>query len=499
MTNLSFPDGFLWGGAIAANQAEGAWNEDGKGVSIADVVRGGLISGVIDATVDPAQYYASHEAVDFYHRFRDDIELFHEMGFKCLRTSIAWTRIFPNGDEDEPNEAGLAFYDSLFDSLRAKGIEPVITLSHFETPLHLINAYGGWTNRKLIGFFEHFARTVMTRYAAKVRYWMGFNEINHAHTIPIAAAAIRLSDEMTVTQRLQLIYQASHHMFVASALAAKACHELVPQGQMGAMLSLSGVYPTSCAPEDVFATYQLRRRSLFYSDVLMRGEYPAYARRIFDEYGIELAMEPEDLQLIRAHRCDYLAFSYYRTVTFKAGMTYLGNTGGLIGLDNPHLERTEWGWLIDPLGLRYVCNELWDRYGKPLFVVENGYGGHDEPAADGSINDPARIAYLEAHVRSLAEAITDGCQIIGYTWWGPIDIVSAGTGEMRKRYGFIYVDKDNEGKGSLVRSRKASFHHYRKIIATNGRSVLTDVAQTGQTAQAVPARAVANVNESITE
>lgn len=471
---LSFPDGFLWGGAIAANQDEGAWNEDGKGVAIADVVRGGLISGVADAAVDPTRYFASHEAVDFYHRFREDVALFHEMGFKCLRTSIAWTRIFPNGDDTEPNEAGLAFYDQLFDELRARGIEPVVTLSHYETPLHLVDVYDGWSNRKLIHFFERFARVVMTHYAAKVRYWMGFNEINNAHAIPLAAAAIRLTEAMTPSERLQRIYQASHHMFVASALAAKACHELVPGGQMGAMLSLSGVYPNTCASEDVFATYQLRRRSLFFSDVLMRGAYPGYAKRIFAEYGVTLAMEPNDLDLIRANTCDYLAFSYYRTVTFKAGMPYLGNTGGIVGFDNPYLEKTEWGWPIDPLGFCYVCNELWDRYGKPLFVVENGYGGHDEPGPDGMINDPARIDYLDAHLRALAGAVADGCEIIGYTWWGPIDIVSAGTGEMRKRYGFIYVDKDNEGHSTLARRRKASFHHCQHVIATNGHCILED-------------------------
>jgi len=472
MSGLKFPDDFLWGGAVAANQAEGAWNEDGKGVAVSDVVRGGFIAGTADATVDPAKRYPSHEAIDFYHRFREDVALFAEMGFKCFRTSIAWSRIFPNGDDAEPNEAGLAFYDALFDELRARGIEPVVTLSHYETPLRLVDDHGGWANRDLIGLFERYARVVLTRYGSKVRWWMAFNEINNAHIMPLAAAALRISKDTSPAERARLIYQASHNMFVASALAAKACRELVPGGRMGAMLSLSGVYPATCAPEDVFAAMQLRRRSLFFSDVLLRGAYPGYARRVFDEFDAAPDMRPGDLDLIAAHTCDYLGFSYYRTTTFKAGLPIVGHTGGLLGLDNPYLEKTEWGWQIDPQGFRYVCDELWDRYQKPLFVVENGLGGHDEIGRDGTVDDQPRIDYLNRHVRALAEAIGDGCEIIGYTWWGPIDIVSAGTGEMRKRYGFIHVDKDNEGRGTLKRTRKASFHHYRDLIRSNGRSVL---------------------------
>ncbi len=474
MNEPPFPDGFLWGGAIAANQAEGAWDEGGKGVAVTDVMPSGIAHDIADFTPDPGKYYPSHQAIDFYHRFREDIALFAEMGFKCFRTSIAWSRIFPRGDEETPNEAGLAFYDELFDTLHAHGIAPIVTLSHYETPLHLVDAYGGWSNRALIGFFERYARVVLARYSAKVRWWMGFNEINNIHNHPLSAAGLRFAADTPPAARVRRIYQASHNMFVASALAAKACREMVPEGRMGAMLSLSGLYPNSCAPEDVFATAQLRRRSLFFSDVLLRGAYPAYSKRIFNEFDVHLDIAPGDLDLIARHPCDYLGFSYYRTTTFRAGMPILGSTGGILGIDNPNLPKTEWGWQIDPLGFRYVCNELADRYGKPLFVVENGCGLNDEPAPDGSIDDRGRIAYLDQHLRALAEAIADGCDILGYTWWGPIDIVSAGTGEMRKRYGFIYVDKDNAGHGTLERRRKASFFRYRDVIRSNGAAVFEE-------------------------
>lgn len=468
MTTPRFPADFLWGGAIAANQAEGAWNEDGKGVALPDVVRGGILKGAVDPEIDPSKYYAAHQAIDFYHRYKGDVALFAEMGFKCLRTSISWARIFPNGDDAEPNEAGLAFYDRLFDELRAKGIEPVITLSHYETPLKLVRQYGGWTNRALIGFFERYVRTVMTRYAAKVKHWMGFNEINFAPYIPLAAAALDLPAGLPEDKRLSLIFQASHNMFVASALAAKARRELIPDGRMGAMLNLGGIYPATCAPDDVFAAMQMRRRTLLYSDVLMRGAYPAYAKRLFAEHGIVIDIAKGDLELLAAYPCDFLGFSYYCTSVVGANIPVMGDTSGIMGQENPYLDKTEWGWPIDAKGLRTVCNEVFDRYGKPLFIVENGYGGHDEIAPDGTISDDARIAYLESHVRELGEAIADGCAVIGYTWWGPIDIVSAGTGEMRKRYGFIHVDKDNDGQGTLNRRRKKSFERYRAIIAANG-------------------------------
>lgn len=467
MHSKRFPDNFLWGGAIAANQAEGAWNEDGKGPSIADVSAEG-VQGPVDRDVMENKYYPAHEAIDFYHHYKEDIALFAEMGFKCFRTSIAWSRIFPNGNEAEPNKKGLQFYDDLFDHLLENGIEPVITISHYETPLHLVNEYGGWMNRKLISFFQKYCEVIFNRYKDKVKYWMTFNEINNVHVIPFAAGTIKPVDGK---YDLQTIYQSSHHMFVASALAVKACREIIPGAKIGCMLSLSGVYPNTCHPEDVLETYQLRRRSLFFGDVMLRGKYPNYIRRVWKENNVEVIMEPEDENLLALYPAEYLGFSYYRTTTHKAGMPIVGNTGGLSGIDNPYLETTPWGWQIDPKGLRLTCNELYDRYQKPLFIVENGLGNLDTLNEDGIVQDDYRIDYLNKHVREIREAIRDGVEIMGYTWWGPIDIVSAGKGEMRKRYGFIYVDKDDEGNGTLKRSKKKSFEWYKQVIASNGEIV----------------------------
>ena len=466
---MTFPKNFVWGGAIAANQAEGAYNEDGKGLSVADILAVGADRFKnVELEINENKYYPSHEAIDFYHTYKEDIRELSELGMKCFRTSIAWSRIFPNGDDKEPNEKGLEFYDNLFDELLKNGMEPVITISHFETPLNLITKYGGWKNRKLIDFYVNYCSVIFNRYKDKVKYWMTFNEINHAHTLPLIAAAIVVKED---ENKLQDIYQASHNMLVASAKAVIMGHEINKDFKIGCMLSLSPIYPASCKPEDVFESYELRRRSLFYSDIQMLGEYPSYFKRIAKENNITIEMEDEDIEILKKGVCDYLGFSYYRSSLHEAGMKILGNTGGLLGKKNPYLSETKWGWPIDPLGLRYVCNELTDRYHKPLFIVENGLGAIDEVTEDGKIHDEERMEYLKKHVIMMNEAIEDGADIIGYTWWGPIDIVSAGTGEMKKRYGFVYVDKDNNGNGTLKRIKKDSYNYYKQIIATNGENL----------------------------
>lgn len=464
--SISFPDNFLWGGAVAANQCEGAYLEAGKGLGIGDV----LLTGEerfrnISLELREDVYYPSHKAIDFYHHYSEDLKLMAEMGFKCFRTSIAWSRIFPAGEEKEPNEQGLQFYDDLFDECLKYGMEPVVTISHYETPLALTKKYNGWASRELIGFFERYCRVIFDRYQDKVKYWMTFNEINNAIRLPYLAAGIHTEG---IENWFPQAFQASHHMFVANAMAVKLCHERMPEAKIGCMLSLSNTYPATCHPADVFETYNLRRRSLFFSDVMLRGEYPGYARRLMKELGAQPEIQDGDLELIKAYTNDYLAFSYYRTATFSAGSQMQYNTGGGIGLENPYLKKSEWGWPIDPLGFRYTCNELYDRYQKPLFIAENGLGAVDEIGPDGVIHDQERMDYLKEHVLALYEAIEDGCNIMGYTWWGPIDIVSVGTGEMKKRYGFIYVDKDNEGNGTLERRKKASFDYYKQIIETNG-------------------------------
>ena len=457
------------GRSNAANQAEGAYNEDGKGLSVADILAVGADRFKnVELEINENKYYPSHEAIDFYHTYKEDIRELSELGMKCFRTSIAWSRIFPNGDDKEPNEKGLEFYDNLFDELLKNGMEPVITISHFETPLNLITKYGGWKNRKLIDFYVNYCSVIFNRYKDKVKYWMTFNEINHAHTLPLIAAAIVVKED---ENKLQDIYQASHNMLVASAKAVIMGHEINKDFKIGCMLSLSPIYPASCKPEDVFESYELRRRSLFYSDIQMLGEYPSYFKRIAKENNITIEMEDEDIEILKKGVCDYLGFSYYRSSLHEAGMKILGNTGGLLGKKNPYLSETKWGWPIDPLGLRYVCNELTDRYHKPLFIVENGLGAIDEVTEDGKIHDEERMEYLKKHVIMMNEAIEDGADIIGYTWWGPIDIVSAGTGEMKKRYGFVYVDKDNNGNGTLKRIKKDSYNYYKQIIATNGENL----------------------------
>ena len=461
-----FPEGFLWGGAVSANQCEGAWEESGKGLDYAACCR----SGLADLEVRPPQpgeYHPERTAIDFYHRYPEDIKLFAEMGFKIFRTSIHWTRIFPTGDELTPNEEGLAFYDRLFDELRRYGIEPLVTISHYEMPFHLVEACGGWRSRHLITCFERYCRTIFERYRDKVKYWLTFNEINNMRRNPSYVGGILLRPG---ENKMQAIFQASHHMFVANAAAVRLCREIIPGAKIGAMCSLSNIYPHTCDPQAVFETQDVRRRSLFYPDVMLRGYYPTYVYRLWEENGVRVAMEEGDLELIRRYTNDFLAFSYYRTTTHEAGQPYFGDTGGDIGTPNPYLETSEWGWQIDPLGFRYTSIRLWYRYQVPLFPVENGLGAHDK-VENGRIRDPYRIDYLSRHLKALKEAVKDGVDIMGYTYWGPIDIVSAGTYEMEKRYGFIYVDKDNEGKGTLERIRKDSFYWYKHVIETNGKEL----------------------------
>ena len=461
-----FPEDFLWGGAIAANQAEGAWLEDGKGMDMASCFPNGLHHKFQGRPVDDGSvYYPQKEAIDFYHRYKEDVRLFAEMGFKVFRTSIAWSRIYPNGDDEVPNEKGLQFYDNLFDELLSYGIQPLITISHYEMPLHLYEKYGGWRNRKLVGFFEKYCTTVFERYKDKVKYWLTFNEINNMRRNADYVAGVIFTEEDTNYK--QVIYQSAHHMFVASAMANKLCHEIIPDAKIGCMLSLSNIYPYDCQPETVFETMEIRRKSLFFSDVMIRGKYPNYIYRYWHEHDVHVQVEEGDLELLEKYTSEFLAFSYYKTSTHELGKPSFFDTGGETNTPNPYLKTSEWGWQIDPVGFRYTLNELWDRYQIPVFPVENGLGAEDV-VENGKIHDTYRIKYTRDHIRAMKEAIKDGVVIMGYAYWGPIDIVSAGTAEMRKRYGFIYVDKDNEGKGTLKRLKKDSFAWYRKVIETNG-------------------------------
>ncbi|MGD0031899.1 6-phospho-beta-glucosidase [Paenibacillus illinoisensis] len=470
----SFPENFLWGGATAANQLEGAYLEGGKGLTTVDLIPTGsrrfpIAMGNLDS-FEPkeGEFYPSHEAIDFYHRYKQDIALFAEMGFKCLRLSIAWSRIFPNGDDAEPNEAGLQFYDDVFDELLKYHIEPVVTICHFDVPVHLVQTYGGWKDRKMIGFFETYAKTLFHRYKGKVKYWMTFNEINMLLHLPYIGAGIVLQEG---EDKQQVLYQAAHHELVASALAVKACHEMIPGAQIGCMLAAGMVYPYTSNPEDVWKAMEQDRESFFFIDVQSKGAYPGYTKRFFRENGIHIEMQPEDADLLKQNTVDYIGFSYYASRCTSTDPEILKDSteGNVFGsVKNPYLDASEWGWTIDPKGLRITCNQLHDRYGKPLFIVENGLGATDVLLDNDTVEDDYRIDYLDRHFAEMAEAIQDGVEIIGYTSWGPIDLVSAGTGEMKKRYGYIYVDRNNDGTGSLRRVKKKSFHWYKDVIATQG-------------------------------
>ena len=459
---------FLWGGATAANQYEGGYNENGKGLSIADVERGSQlgVTRQIDDRVIEGVYYPSHVATDFYHNYKEDIALFAEMGFKCYRMSIAWTRIFPRGDEEKPNEEGLKFYDDVFDELLKYNIEPIVTLSHYETPLALVQEYGSWRNRKLIDFFVNYAQTCFNRYQGKVKYWMTFNEINAtlASPRPWHQAGIVYQEN---EDRWQTAIQASHHMLVASAKAVKLAHEIDPHNQVGCMLLIPESYAASCSPEDQIARRNKMALTFYYGDVHVRGRYTNTCQSLWKKYHTKVQMAKDDEKVLSEGIVDYIGFSYYfSSIEGKDLQQVEGNvfTGG----KNPLLPATQWGWQIDPLGLRSVLNELYDRYQIPLFIVENGMGAVDS-VEDGQIHDDYRIDYLKQHIQALKDAVEiDGVDLMGYTPWGCIDLVSASTGEMKKRYGFIYVDKDDQGHGTLKRMKKDSFYWYKKIIASQG-------------------------------
>ncbi len=476
---MSFRPDFLWGGATAANQCEGAWDEDGKGVSCSDIGTGGKFgqSKMITPVLQEGTFYPSREAIDHYHRFKEDIALFAEMGFKCYRFSIAWTRIFPNGDESEPNEAGLKHYEEVIDECRKYGIEPLITLSHYEVPFGLTKKFNSWTSRKMIDCYINYCRAVFTRYKGKVKYYLTFNEINSS-TTPMGALLNQgiLNDLENPTPFMnqpdypQQRFQGLHHQFIASALAVKMAHEIDPDCKVGNMMIYAASYPLTCNPDDVLKNQAYNRvMNYFCSDVQCRGAYPAYMNRYFAEHGIKIEKQPGDDEILKAGTVDFYTFSYYMSSCQSADPEKQQGEGNIIGgVPNPYLKASDWGWQIDPKGLRYSLNEIYDRYGLPVMVVENGLGAKDVIEADGSINDDYRIDYLRQHIQQMAEAVKDGVDLMGYTPWGCIDLVSASTGEYAKRYGFIFVERYDDGTGDFSRRKKKSFDWYKHVIATNG-------------------------------
>ena len=466
---MTFPANFLWGGAVAANQCEGAYDEDGKGWSTQDLAPKGVVGAITD---HPTEDNLKLKGIDFYHRYREDIAMLAEMGFSVFRFSIAWSRIFPNGDEETPNEAGLAFYDQLIDECRRHGMEPLVTLSHYETPYHLAKTYDGWCSRKMIDFFKRYGNTVMERYKGKVHYWLTFNEINSILHNPYLSGGILTPKEQLSKSDL---YQAIHHELVASALVTKMAHEIDPDNKVGCMVIGIPSYPLTPNPDDVIANMEQDRHNLYFTDVQARGAYPKYLNRYFKENGIQIQMEEGDEEILK-NSVDFISFSYYMSTCGCADPDAHPQAAGNIipGVANPYLRSSQWGWQIDPKGLRYLLNQFYDRYQKPLFIVENGLGARDELIEkDGvlTVEDDYRIEYMREHLLQVEEAIEDGVEVLGYTSWGCIDLVSASTAQMSKRYGFIYVDRNDDGSGTMARYRKKSFYWYRDVIASNGASL----------------------------
>lgn len=479
---MNFPTNFYWGGATAANQLEGGWRDGGKGISCADICTGGSASRSkrITPVLEEGTFYPSHEAVDHYHHYKEDIVLFAEMGFKMYRFSIAWTRIFPNGDEELPNEEGLRFYDNLIDECLKYHIEPMVTISHYEPPFHLTQKWNGWADRRMIGCYLNFCKAIFTRYKGKVKYWLTFNEINGA-TMPmggyVGQGILNKMESVKIDELEdipQIRFQALHHQFLASAEAVKMAHEIDSENKVGCMQIIATSYPLTCNPADQIENQKKSHlMNWFCADVQCRGKYPSYIWRYFEENNISIKFTDGDKEILQNGCVDFFTGSYYMSMCHSADpeKQAVGKGNILGGTPNPYLKTSDWGWQIDPEGLRFSLNEIWDRYQKPIFIVENGLGAYDKIDEDGRIRDNYRISYLKSHIEQMSEAVKDGVDLRGYTPWGCIDLVSASTGEMAKRYGFIFVERYDDGTGNFARRRKDSFYWYKKVIASNGENL----------------------------
>ena len=477
---MGFPKGFLWGGATAANQFEGGWLEDGKGASVPDHIRGGTVSTprLWDKEIDENIYYPSHEATDFYHHYKEDIALYGEMGFKCYRMSINWARIYPTGMEETPNQKGLDFYHNVFAECKKYNIEPLVTISHYELPWGLSEKYNGWAGREVIDCYVRYVKTLFTEFKEEVTLWLTFNEINiGANSFGrIMSLGMQGDDHAPMFKMNETDeekserFTALHHQFVASALAVQAGHEINPENKIGCMIAGSMTYPFTCNPLDVKdAQNKMNMSNWFCGDVQVRGHYPYYAKRFFKDNNIVVKMEEGDEDILKKGTVDFYSFSYYMSSCASVDPDALKSAGNMFtGIKNPYLKASDWGWQIDPEGLRIYLNEVYGRYEVPLMIVENGLGANDERSEDGKFHDDYRINYLRDHIKAMEQAVEDGVDLMGYTMWGCTDLVSASTGEMKKRYGFVYVDRDNDGNGDMHRERKDSFYWYKKVCESNG-------------------------------
>lgn len=471
-----FPEGFLWGGAIAACQAEGAYDVDGRGLSTSDLAvysknldrkgtgkeGGGTIAEVKRLIADTESYFPKRYGIDFYHTYKDDLALMQELGLRAFRTSISWSRIFPQGDEEKPHEAGLEFYDRLIDEIIADGMVPVITMEHYDIPVHLLTEYGGFANREVIRFFCRYARVLLERYGDRVPYWIVFNQVNLIPTVNFGS--LGLVDDQAEDME-ELMYRAVHHQMVAAAQVRQMAKQIAPSTKIGTMMADGTYYPATCRPRDIVLTMQKNRMQYFFTDVQLRGSYPGYALRYFAEHGYDLDILPEDEILLRDNTMEFLAISYYNSKIVNSDVNTIAPFDGS---QNPNLESTPWEWRVDPLGFYNSISQYWDRYEVPIMIAENGFGALDTVEEDGSIHDDYRIDFLRRHIEQLRECVLDGVDVIAYLSWGPIDIVSSSTGEMSKRYGYVYVDRDDFGQGTQKRLKKDSFAWYQHVIETNG-------------------------------
>lgn len=480
--NKGFPKEFLWGGALSACQAEGAYNEDGKTLTIPEVMKFNpknyrKVTKQMQITMDMIQEakndpdtikYPKRRGINFYRTYKEDIALFAEMGFKVFRYSISWARVFPNGDDSEPNEKALQFYDDLIDECHKYNIEPLITISHFDMPVVLIEKFGGWVNRVLIDLYVKYCDVLFNRYKGKVNYWVTFNEINMS--VKAGAKTLGILNEGQENYE-EMLFQGLHHQFVAAATATKLARKIDPNNKIGSMVAYFTTYPYTCKPEDALQMQKDdQMKNLFFLDLLNKGEYPYYSQTYFNQRNFQLIIEDGDLEIIKENTADFVGMSYYNSMISSSDPNQLELTSGNVHsvYKNPYLDSNEWGWQIDPIGLRYTLNLIYDRYKLPIFILENSSGFIDQFNEDGTVHDPYRIDFLRKHIEQLKLAVEDGVDVIGYTMWGPIDMISSGTSEMTKRYGFIYVDQDDFGNGTMQRYKKDSFYWYKKVIETNG-------------------------------
>ncbi len=477
--NKSFSQDFLWGGAVAACQVEGAFDIDGRGLSTSDIhlydskldrkniekEGGGKLENIRKSILDQEGYYPKRHGIDFYHTYPEDLKLLSEMGLKCFRSSFSWSRIFPKGDELEPNEKGLEFYDRFINEIIANNMEPIMTISHYDIPIYLVTEYGGFGNRKMVDFFVRYAKVLLERYGNKVKYWIVCNQVNLVPVVQFGSLGI-YDDQAEDMQ--ELMYQAVHNQFVAGAKTVELARQICPSAKMGTMLADLTSYPATCKPEDIVLTMQRNRMQYYFSDVQLRGEYPMYAIRFFEEHDINLKIKEGDLELLKNNCMEFLAISYYYSRIIDSTKHGMNPTESG---QNPYLNPTLWEWRMDPLGFYNCLSQYWDRYQVPIMIAENGIGAIDEVEEDGSIHDPYRVEFYREHIAQMKEAVKDGADIFAYCAWGPIDLISSSSAEMSKRYGFIYVDKDDFGNGSGKRSLKDSYYWYKKVIESNGENL----------------------------